>query len=58
MTLLEAESLYNLAMNKAANAAAEGRFDKAAGYVSAAALYWQHLSQLRNAVEAMKGQRQ
>lgn len=58
MTLLEAESLYNLAMTKAAGAAAKGRFDKAAGYLSAAAIYWRRLSELKSAVEAMKGTKQ
>ena len=58
MTLLETESLYNLAMEKAAQAAKAGRFDSAAGYLSAAAIYWRRLSELKSAVEAMKGIKQ
>ena len=58
MTLLETESLYNLAMEKAAQAAKAGRFDSAAGYLSAAAIHWRRLSELRNAIEAMKGNKQ
>lgn len=55
MTISQAQSLYDFAMVKAAQAAKAGRFDSAAGYLSAAAIYWRRLSELKSAVEAMKG---
>ena len=58
MTLAQAQSLYDSAMAKAAQAAKAGRFDSAAGYLSAAAIYWRRLSELKSAVEAMKGNKQ
>ncbi len=58
MTLAEAQGLYDLAMSKAAQAASEGRFDRAAGYVAAAALYWRHIDAMKTAIENMKGTKQ
>ena len=43
MTLAQAQSLYDSTMVKAAEAAKAGRFDSAAGYLSAAAIYWRRL---------------
>jgi len=58
MTLAQAQSLYDSTMVKAAEAAKAGRFDSAAGYLSAAAIYWRRLSELKATVEAMKGTKQ
>ena len=58
MTLAQAQSLYDSTMVKAAEAAKAGRFDSAAGYLSAAAIYWRRLSELKATVEAMKGNKQ
>jgi len=58
MTIAEAQGLYDLAMNKAAQAASEGRFERAAGYVAAAALYWKQLDAMKTAIENMKGIKQ
>lgn len=55
MTLTEAESQYHLAMTKAANAASRGRFDAASAFLNLAAMHWRRLSELKAAIEAMKG---